>query len=178
MPDPESRQAAEGAPREDAVRAWGARTRELSPKVRTRVVREALASWRAEGLISAEQHDLLLDHTETPLPSRSAEPGEGLAEEGWLARGVAILIHLGAIALAAGLITRYAHCSATVVKEGDVVTRGQEIAKVGTTGRSTGPHLHFEVIRNNQSVNPIAYLDSSSNQLARKTTTRVTAKSN
>lgn len=77
-----------------------------------------------------------------------------------------------------GLITRYAHCSATVVKEGDVVTRGQEIAKVGTTGRSTGPHLHFEVLRDNHTVNPIVYLDSSSNQLARKTTTRVAAKSN
>jgi murein DD-endopeptidase MepM/ murein hydrolase activator NlpD len=60
-----------------------------------------------------------------------------------------------------GLETRYAHNSANLAKEGDMVRKGQVIAKLGSTGRSTGPHVHFEVRRNGEAVNPMQYLDLS-----------------
>ena len=57
-----------------------------------------------------------------------------------------------------GLVTRYAHGSELLVKEGDLVVRGQRIARVGSTGRSTGPHLHFEVRLNGVAQNPGRFL--------------------
>jgi murein DD-endopeptidase MepM/ murein hydrolase activator NlpD len=56
------------------------------------------------------------------------------------------------------LSTLYAHASKLVVKVGDIVKRGQKVAEVGTTGRSTGPHLHFEVHVKGQPQNPARFL--------------------
>ncbi|KMQ73688.1 Peptidase family M23 [Marinobacter subterrani] len=61
-----------------------------------------------------------------------------------------------------GLVSRYGHCKKVKVKVGDVVQKGQVVALMGSTGRSTGPHVHFEVIQNGKSQNPEKYIKRAS----------------
>ena len=57
-----------------------------------------------------------------------------------------------------GFATRYAHNERTLVTVGQTVKRGERIALMGSTGRSTGPHVHFEVLRNGRQVNPLSFI--------------------
>lgn len=66
------------------------------------------------------------------------------------------------------LVTRYAHASQVFVKTGEFVKRRQQIAAVGSTGRSTGPHLHFEVRIRGAAQNPTRFLEYDTAQLARR----------
>lgn len=59
-----------------------------------------------------------------------------------------------------GYVTRYGHNSRITVKVGDTVRKGQRVAKMGSSGRSTGPHVHFEVLLNGSVVNPQQYIQA------------------
>jgi murein DD-endopeptidase MepM/ murein hydrolase activator NlpD len=60
-----------------------------------------------------------------------------------------------------GYSTRYGHCSSLLVKEGEAVKKGQVVALMGSTGRSTGPHVHFEVLKEGTQVNPLDFIYAS-----------------
>ena len=57
-----------------------------------------------------------------------------------------------------GLATRYGHLSQITVAAGERVKVGQEVGRMGSTGRSTGPHLHFEVLKNGAQVDPLRFI--------------------
>ena len=60
-----------------------------------------------------------------------------------------------------GYSTRYGHCHKVLVKVGDTVKPGQKIALMGSTGRSTGPHVHYEVLKNGRQINPAKFVRAS-----------------
>jgi murein DD-endopeptidase MepM/ murein hydrolase activator NlpD len=57
-----------------------------------------------------------------------------------------------------GFVTRYAHNQKNLVEPGDVVRKGQPIALMGSSGRSTGAHVHYEVFKHGRSVDPASYV--------------------
>lgn len=89
----------------------------------------------------------------TGAPIFAADSGTVIVAEWYGGYGNAVIIDHGN-----GLTTLYGHCSELYVTVGQGVQRGQTIAAVGSTGLSTGPHLHFEVRRQGEPVEPLAYL--------------------
>jgi murein DD-endopeptidase MepM/ murein hydrolase activator NlpD len=67
-----------------------------------------------------------------------------------------------------GFVTRYGHCSQVLVSMGDRINRGQTVALVGNTGRSTAPHLHYEVMKYGRYADPMGYVGINNNYLAEK----------
>jgi murein DD-endopeptidase MepM/ murein hydrolase activator NlpD len=126
------------------------------------------AGWPAQGGWVSSGFGLRTDpfngrqayHEGVDIASRLGSPvkamGDGVVTHAGEKAGYGLLVEL---THESGLITRYAHLTATLVKVGDKVTRDAEIATVGTSGRSTGPHLHFEVVKDGRPVNPGAYLN-------------------
>ena len=82
---------------------------------------------------------------------------------GWNSGGYGNLVELDH---GRGITTRYGHMSAIIVKDGDHIARGQLIGRMGSTGRSTGNHLHYEVRIDGRAVNPIPFMKSTDYVLA------------
>jgi murein DD-endopeptidase MepM/ murein hydrolase activator NlpD len=87
-------------------------------------------------------------------PIYAAESGTVMTA-GWSSVGYGNMVEIDH---GGGMFTRYGHASKLLVKKGDIVKKGDVIALIGSTGHSTGPHLHFEVHVNGQLYNPLEYL--------------------
>lgn len=98
-------------------------------------------------------------HTAVDISSASGQPvrspADGIVVKAEWANGYGNVVY---ISHGFGYSTRYGHLSNFAVKPGQKVKRGDVIGAVGSTGRSTGPHLHYEVRLNDQPVNPLAYI--------------------
>jgi murein DD-endopeptidase MepM/ murein hydrolase activator NlpD len=112
--------------------------------------------WRIDPFNGNKAFHEGLDFTaNTGTPIRAAADGIVSSAEQGGAYGKLVKIEHGA-----GLETRYAHASKILVKVGERVTKGQIVAEVGSTGRSTGPHLHYEIRLNGASLDPRKYLNN------------------
>ncbi len=101
----------------------------------------------------AERHSGLDLAAPTGTPIYATGPGV-VTKSGWgTGYGQYVEINHGN-----GYVTRYAHASRLIARVGQQVSAGQHIANVGCTGRCTGPHLHYEVVKNGQRKNPSPYL--------------------
>lgn len=86
-------------------------------------------------------------------PVRAIDKGEVIYSDQLRGYGNMVIVRH-----ADGIVSVYAHNEANLVREGQMVSRGEVLAKVGSTGRVSGPHLHFEIRRNNSAQDPLRYL--------------------
>jgi murein DD-endopeptidase MepM/ murein hydrolase activator NlpD len=168
-----------GVPLEDLLEINGvARVGPLSPGQVVYVLEPTGGSAPAPPpMISAEDDRLAwplhAPRVSSPFGTREGRPHEGIdlaaptgtpvhaAGDGFVlyaGDGVSGYGHMVVLQHAGDLLTVYAHNSVVVVKMGDRVRRGQEIARVGQSGRATAPHLHFEVRRGEVPRDPLAHL--------------------
>ncbi|PZO91330.1 MAG: hypothetical protein DI623_03815 [Sphingomonas sanxanigenens] len=100
-------------------------------------------------------------HAGVDIPGATGTPiyatADGVVERAGRAGGYGNLVELNH---GRGIQTRYGHLSQILVAEGARVKRGDLIARMGSTGRSTGPHLHYEVRLDGRAVNPIPFLET------------------
>ncbi|MBE7366300.1 M23 family metallopeptidase [Ramlibacter pallidus] len=116
--------------------------------------------WRIDPFTGRSALHTGLDfQADTGTPILAAAGGVVVASEHHFAYGNMVEIDHGN-----DLITRYAHASKLLVKKGDLVKRGQQVAQVGNTGRSTGPHLHFEVLVQGVPQDPQKFLAAARSQ--------------
>jgi murein DD-endopeptidase MepM/ murein hydrolase activator NlpD len=101
----------------------------------------------------AGQHNAVDISSAAGAPIRS--PADGIVVKAEWANGYGQVVY---ISHGYGYSTRYGHLSKIGVRAGQRVKRGDVIGNVGSTGRSTGPHLHYEVRVNNNPVNPLEYI--------------------
>jgi murein DD-endopeptidase MepM/ murein hydrolase activator NlpD len=116
--------------------------------------------WPVQGTINsgfgprgASLHDGIDIAAPEGTPIQAVERGEVIYSDQLRGYGnIVIIRHAG------GLVSVYAHNQVNLVREGSMVERGDVIAKVGSTGRVTGPHLHFEIRKHNAAQDPVRYL--------------------
>lgn len=120
--------------------------------------------WRIDPITGGSALHTGLDfQADSGTPILAAAGGVVVVQEYHLAYGNLLEIDHGN-----DLVTRYAHASAVFVKKGDIVRRGQKVAAVGSTGRSTGAHLHFEVLVQGVPQDPQKFLTAGGNLAAQQ----------
>lgn len=131
-------------------------TKELPPLQGTGRLKYPLSSYRLTskfGMRWGRMHNGIDMANSTGTPIRAADGGTVIFSGYSGSYGYVVKINHGG-----NMVTVYAHCSKLHVRKGERVYQGQHIANVGNTGRSTGPHLHFEVQVNGTPKNPLNYL--------------------